>query len=769
MAARIAALLSVVIFSIPALADIRAEYERMQKWHFSQPVPIPESGLTFTRDTATWTLESGTLRTMEHGTGVYFEGRGRFRMTIPDRHELAQLRRFTKRPALTEINQPITQLLLRTSDAELLQLFPAGASPYAPLSPTTKRHESWLVDLRLDADARMLLARLNPGSRQVIAAMHTADYEWLTYEYDSLRDEEISLTHFAAILPEMWVSLDAPEHRGRDGKPGSQSNVPAVLEHIDVVADLRKNANSSAVSRHQQRPVRGKYVVTQTFAGLAESTGALRLGLASRAMELNAFGEDGQPLVLLRDHVGKRAAGLDDRIFDDDFIVILSQPLARGAKQKIRFEYDLETFNYAPGGVWYPMFRDVLQKHTARLELTVRKRNELRSMGRMESRREDAEGETSVWVVERPAVMVTFSTATRFEEVKVTAENLPEITAFGPDFQLSNTAKLRNVAADVANSIFFFQKMFGDELERKPIYVTSVAGGHGQAFDGFLHMGEFTFAAERPGVSELFRAHEVAHEWFGHKVGWTTYRDQWISEAFAEYAAMMFVQQTVEEGDKYFVDILRCYDGIVRGNMAGGFSKFNRPWLIERNSAERNRIGPIGHGRRSATRDMPFGFTVQAYHKGPLVLHMIRTLLLYRTNSDEAFLSVLRDLLREHAGGNAGTEDFRRILERNTNMEWGWFFDAWIYGAEIPTYRWKYAVSGTAGAVELSLDLERRDVGEDFKTVIPVRLDFENAKSMVFYIINDRAKQTVTHKLPARPKKVEFAPDYSLLANISRD
>ncbi|HYI08664.1 MAG TPA: M1 family aminopeptidase [Thermoanaerobaculia bacterium] len=777
MAARLLVLPGVVFvaFSILALEpkDVPAEYARMQKWQFSQPVPVPAGGITLTRDTATWTLESGTVRLMEPlaggaSTGVYFEGRGRFRMSIPDRFELAQLRRFTKKRDLAELDQPITQLLLRTSDAEKMQVFPAATSAYGPFAAATKKHEAWLVDLRVDADARILLALLNPGSLQIVAGMQTADFDWLTYEYDSMRDEEISVTSFQAILPETWISLDAPGDR-QDGRPGPRRDVQAVLEHIDVTADLRKNANSSAVSRHQQRPINGKYSITQTFAGASESTGALRLGIASRAEELEAFTETGEPLFVMRDHVGKRAAGLDNRIHDDDFVVVLPSPLLRGEKQKIRFEYELETFNYAPGGIWYPMIRDALQKHTARLELTVKKRNELRAMGRMENRREGSEGETSVWIVEKPANMITFSTATRFEEVKVASDGLPEITAFGPDFQFANTVKLRNVATDVANSIFFYQKMFGADLDPRPIYVTSVAGGHGQAFDGFLHMGEFTFVAERPGASELFRAHEVAHEWWGHKVGWSSYRDQWLTEAFAEYSAMMFVQQTVKGGEGFFTDILRSYDGIVRGNMAGGFSKFNRPWLIERNAAERNRLGPIGHGRRAATRDMPFGYTVQAYHKGPLVLHMLRTLLRCRTGKDELFISVLRDFIREQDGRNASTEDFRRVLERNTNMDWGWYFDSWIYSADIPSYHWRYSVKPAGEGVELTLDLERRDVADDFRTIIPVRLDYEDGKSAMFYVMSDKPKQSVTHKLPAKPKKVEFAPDFSLLANVRRD
>src|SRR5438094_8236888 len=46
--------------------------------------------------------------------------------------------------------------------------------------------------------------------------------------------------------------------------------------------------------------------------------------------------------------------------------------------------------------------------------------------------------------------------------------------------------------------------------------------------------------------------HEVAHQWWGHTVGWTSYRDQWMSEGFAEFSASLFVQKIY--GQQKFID-----------------------------------------------------------------------------------------------------------------------------------------------------------------------------------------------------------------------
>lgn len=777
-------LVLLVALSLPAGAaiDSKADYERLQRWRFSQSVNLPAGGITLTLDTATWTLQSGTVRSMEplaDGTltGIVFEGQGRFAMNIPDRFELAQLRRFAKdkKDVMVALEQPITQLVLRTTDRAILDLFPPAPSPaeYTPMPLAEKRHETWLVELRDDADARVIAALLN-GTRRTIADMRTADFDWLRYDYDAASVEEISIVRFGPGMPEVWVSLDRPEDRQKDGRPGTRHSALVSLEHIDVKADLTKYGRTGDVGESRQRTLDGEYIVTATFAGLAPSVGALELELASTAREVKAFSATGEPLVVYRDHIGKRGSKVDRKVYDGSLVVILAAPLKQGEKQQVRFEYTFETANYAPGGIWYPTVGESHeQRHTARLELTVRKKNELRSMGRMESRSEDDKTETSIWIIDRPAKMITFSTATHFQEVKLEVAGIPTIAAFGPVFQFGNTNKVRNVGADVANSMQFFQNLLGDKLDASltggDFYVTNIAAGHGQAFDGFLHMTEDTFTAEHPGASELFRAHEVAHEWFGHKVGWLSYRDQWLSEALAEYGAMLFVQSFVKGGTGYFDEILLSYDGIVKGNLSGGFSKFNRPWLIEFSGADRGRLGPIGHGYRASTTEIPAGYVIQTYHKAPLVLHMLRMLLRYKTQNDDLFAKVLRDFVHEYSGKAASTADFQRVLERNAPGDWSWFFDSWIYSADIPSYRWRYEVKEAERMYTVTVHVDRRGVADDFKVVIPIRVEFEGGAGGYFYMVNTQTKQSITQKVAKRPKNVVLGPDYSLLANIRRD
>src|SRR5207248_1806890 len=128
------------------------------------------------------------------------------------------------------------------------------------------------------------------------------------------------------------------------------------------------------------------------------------------------------------------------------------------------------------------------------------KKNQVRSMGRKASEKEGDGTATSVWLVEKPTVMVTFATAERFIEVPLDAiKGLPRIVAFGWANGLDSGTRIRNSGADVANALQFYQSILEDPVGGETFYVTSITGHHGQAFDGFLHLAESEYE-EHPGA-----------------------------------------------------------------------------------------------------------------------------------------------------------------------------------------------------------------------------------------------------------------------------
>ena len=211
-------------------------------------------------------------------------------------------------------------------------------------------------------------------------------------------------------------------------------------------------------------------------------------------------------------------------------------------------------------------------------------------------------------------------------------------------------------------------------------------------------------------------------------MAWKSYRDQWLSEAFAEYSAIMFIQNTMEKGPEYYDEIIQAYSEA----SLGGFdkpSKFLRSWAIEYNDQQRERVGPIGIGYRAATSTTPQGYFAQAYVKGAVMLHMLRTLCRHIAKSDELFVTILRDFDQTYEGRAALTEDFVAIVNKHAPGEWDWFFDQWIDGTAIPTYHWSYSLGKEDGKTVLELDIEQHDVPPGFRMPVPVKIDLGKGKA----------------------------------------
>jgi len=205
---------------------------------------------------------------------------------------------------------------------------------------------------------------------------------------------------------------------------------------------------------------------------------------------------------------------------------------------------------------------------------------------------------------------------------------------------------------------------------------------------------------------------------------------------------------------------------MLRGSIAGGFSKFFRPWFVAMSTKDRKRLGPIGVGGRAGTSDIPAGYLLQTYYKGPLALHMLRMLMRTMTKSDDAFVKVLRDFAKEYDGKAATTANFQKIVERDVPANWSFFFNDWIYGAETPTYTWSWKADGNT----LSLTVKRSGVSDDFFMPVPVRVEFAGGKSGTFLLPVKQSEQTFTRPMPDHPTNVVFAPDHALaLANVRKE
>ena len=766
--------LLLALLAVPVFADDPppppGEYLQLNRWLYgSAPIPVPAGGLRFEKEGASWTLDSGKVWLAEPAangavTGLVFEGKGRFRMAVPDPIELAQLRRFAEKPDLQEIDEPFSALVLRTS-GELPVRLPAAGGTYKENKLARERHEHWLTQWLYDVDSRIVSALHTPGDLLLRVDARTDRMGWLTFDFDVRRMEEVRLESFNTgyKYPETWLSLDRQEDRAASGRPSGRRNPEMDILHADIAADVTEAGRDEDFFK-------GRFQVGLRFTGERPGATAVARNLnpIAKVMEVT---EDGKPVPFIRDHIGGRKSIIDNRVYDDSMVVLLERPIAPGEERTLRFVYELELTNYVHSRLWYPDWEGdetfLTDPHTARIELTARKKHTLRSMGRQEQSDPLPDGRShGVWVVDHPVKMMTFSFAEKFHEETAKVDGAPEVRCFGSKVEVSRRTRFGEVARDVAKSLAYFGTLFDAPLPAgEPIYITTIAARHGQSFDGFIHMPEQSFDLLGPGLAELFRAHEVAHQWWGHRVGAATYRDAWLGEAFAEYSAMLYVRDTVPDGAKLFNEILRTYNDEQNGSIKSGFSKFTRFEVNLANRAHGDRIGPIGHSWRANTGQVPGAYSSIVYGKGALVLYMLDRLLAQETGSDKALLDVLRDFLKANQGKGVSTADFAAAVARRAPGDWSWFFDQWVERAQVPTYRWSASTSGN----KVTLKVVQGDVPAGFRMPVPVRVELDGVGPLQKTVLVDGPEKSFELSFDAKPRSVVFNPDYAVLAKVKKD
>ncbi|MCK4633185.1 MAG: hypothetical protein KAT79_07915, partial [candidate division Zixibacteria bacterium] len=295
------------------------------------------------------------------------------------------------------------------------------------------------------------------------------------------------------------------------------------------------------------------------------------------------------------------------------------------------------------------------------------------------------------------------------------------------------------------------------EYPGKKLVVTEVLASHGEAFPGFLHLGFGTWInTDVWGADRLFRAHEVAHQWWGVGVGYDSYHDKWLSEGFAEYSALIYYQ-AVADNDK-FLDRLKD----IRKEI---FS--NRKYIFG-SGAE---AGPIALGHRTSSTKTRGDYGLIIYKKGAFVLHMLRNMLIDLQNfNEDRFFAMMKEYYQKFRGGRATTKAFRKLTEKYVGIDMGWFFDQWVYGNDLPTYRFTYEMSmGDDGKWLSQCNIKTENVPDDFKMYVPLEIEFDNERRAYVRLLVD--KTDFDFSLPAldsEPKKLRLNPFESVLAEVKQ-
>lgn len=718
------------------------------------------------RDRVHITLLSGTIQFVKPVNGVVFgavfHGDGRVFVDPPNPVETRQLQLFTRQDKLSaefaDATFSFTDGLFEEIGKQVKwKEGGAGDDLY------TKRQQE-REDLGAEYLPKLFKSVMSPDRTRTgyfVADLKTKDKNWIEVRDDATEFEEIRVGRWSDVGPfklqDYWMIFPAggrnPRHVYDD--PSARQDF-LVLEN-QISTTVAENAEMSATARVTVQP---RYDGERVLLFLLDSN--LRVSSLKDAQ--------GNPV----DYVQSRERKDRYQSYGDYVAVILNQPTQTTQKLTLEFQYGGKKVvrrvgdgNYACESFgWYPApFQgeigvDQFAMRT-NFDLTFRspKKFKLVATGNKMSETVDGKELITNWKNDKPLTVAGFafgdyklvSDKVGDIEVDVYANNQPDDflkmmqshfdgglqdLANGPSGMAGHTATAavgnltpsglgKTINVETANTLKVFQSYFGP-YPYKTLSVTSIAGSYGQGWPGLLYLGWFTFLdstqrheigfKNQTQVSDFFRAHESSHQWWGHRVGWKSYHDQWLSEGFAEFSGLLYVQyrQSMKESMAQF-RVVKEY--------------LNKSDL---NNHKREDLGPIWLGQRIRSSVTDGGsYQDLIYSKGGYVLQMLREQMMDPRNpdSDHIFKETMQDYCKTFENQAASTEDFKAVVEKHMtksmdldgNHKMDWFFDQYVYGTGMPVYTFHSTLTPTAdGKTTITGQLTRSGVPDTWKDVLPL-------------------------------------------------
>lgn len=286
------------------------------------------------------------------------------------------------------------------------------------------------------------------------------------------------------------------------------------------------------------------------------------------------------------------------------------------------------------------------------------------------------------------------------------------------------------------DALQFFSDYVGPYAYEKlaNVQTNSVSGGMEAASSIFYDSRSVT--GHRTERWQQVIVHEIAHQWFGNAVTEYDWDDVWLSEGFATYFTMLFLEHA--QGKKKFVDELEK-----SRNRIFAFYKDNKDYRIVHNNLT----------------DMSKVTTIQTYQKGAWTLHMLRQLI-----GDDHFQKGIKSYYENHYNGNATTADFIKEMEKESGQDLSIFFKQWLYqGGNLElNVQWKF--DPKTSRLQVRLD----QLQSKYLFQVPVEIGLRTTDSGALKIERltlNEATQIFEFPMNKEPQELVVDPNTKLLSS----
>ncbi len=737
--------------------------------------------VTLVRDRIRITLTAGTIQftkpVQDLVFGAAFRGKGRIEVKPPTSIEAHQLQLLAGQESL---GMEFTEATFTFSDGtfgEIGRQVHWRPAPDSSIGSLYLKRQDAREGVGAELVPRLFKSVLSNDRKRTAffaADLKTNEKGWIHARLDLLDEEEITVGRWVDVGAvntfDSWLSFPAGERGAAEAFADPLARNDFDIKKYRIDAKVTSGAELSAVT-----------VVTLAMKAAGERVLVFHLDSNLRVTSIKS--KDGSPLPYFQPRDSKD----NTQSYGDYVAVVLPAPTSTGDTQDLEFSYGGKRIirNVGTGNFfcqsygWYPSLSDSFSSR-ADFEMTFRspKNYTLIATGSRAGDSADGDWKITQWKSSAPMAVAGFA----FGQFKLYSEKLGNIAieAYAnpePDDtmrmvqmaaanapvalgSLSPSLMVKTMGIELANTVRVFESYFGPYPYDR-LAVTNIPYSYGQGWPSLIYLSALSFldSTQRNALglsnkasvelTDFFRAHESSHQWWGHRVGWKSYHDQWLSEGFAQFSGNLYVQ--FRQNEKEYVARL----------------KSDKEDLLTRDPKNRvyESLGPIWMGGRLATSDSPRGYATVVYNKGGLVLNAIRRMLSNprSSNPDERFIAMMKDYCQTFTNRAASTEDFKAILEKHMlptmdlegNGRMDWFFRQYVYGTGIPEYQLQWQAEDAGGGQwRLTGIITQSGVPAGWLDALPIYLQV-GGKPMRLGVAGIKGKETPFDiTVPFKPEKM---------------
>ena len=281
----------------------------------------------------------------------------------------------------------------------------------------------------------------------------------------------------------------------------------------------------------------------------------------------------------------------------------------------------------------------------------------------------------------------------------------------------------------------FYSNYVGPYAYEKLANIQTPSVNGGMETSSAIFYGEDLVTGKRDERTRNVVIHEIAHQWFGNAITETTWDDAWLSEGFATFFTLLFIEDEYGK-EEYTKGIIKARKTVY--DLSVKMPDFS---IVSERTAEKEQVTS--------------GIT---YQKGAWVLHMLRNLI-----GEKNFKKGIQNYYAKYFNANTNTDEFRTEMEKAAGKDLKLFFKQWLYQPINPTINasWTYNASTNKLNVHLSQ-------AQQFLYNVPVEIGYykKGSTSPTILTMNLKDKdQVFSFPLASSPEKLELDPRNVLLNN----